>query len=57
MSFSHEVERDGKLDFLNVNVFCEEGQFATNRCRKPTFSGFYTHFESFLPTTYNFGMV
>ena len=40
MSFSHEVERDG-------NVFREEGQFSTNVYCKPTFSGVYTHFESF----------
>ena len=57
MSFSHEVERDGKLSFLEVNVFREEGQLVTNVYRKPTFSGVYTHFESFLPATYNFGMV
>ena len=47
MSFSHEVERDGKLSFLDVNVLCEEGQFVTNVYRKPTFNGVYTHFESF----------
>ena len=57
MSFSHEVNRDGKLSFLNVNNFCEEGQFVTNFSRKTTFSGVYTHFESFLPATYKFGMV
>ena len=57
MSFSHEVERDGKLSFLEVNVFREEGQLVTNVYRKPTFSGVYTHFESFLPATHNFGMV
>ena len=56
-SFSHEVERDGKQSFLDVNVFHEEGQFVTNVYRKPTFSGVYTHFESFLPATYKFGMV
>ena len=39
MSFSNEVERDGKLSFLDVNVFGEEGQFVTNVYRKPTFSG------------------
>ena len=42
MSFSHVVERDGKLSFLDVNVFREEGQFVTNVYRKPTFSGVYT---------------
>ena len=35
MSFTHEVERDGKLSFLDVNVFCEEGQFLANVYRKP----------------------
>ena len=52
MSFSHEVERDGKLSFLDANVFREEGQFVTNVYRKPIFSEVYTHFVSFLPTTY-----
>ena len=49
MSFSHEAEMDGKLRFLGVNVFREEGQFVTNVYRKPTFSGVYKHFEIFLP--------
>ena len=57
MSFSYEVERDGKLSFLDVNVFRDYGQFVTNVYRKTTFSGVYTHFESFLPATYKFGMV
>ena len=57
MSFSHDVERDGKLSFLDVNVFREEGQFVTHVYRKPAFSGVYTHFGSFLSTTYKFGMV
>ena len=57
MSFSHDVEGDGKQKFLDVNVFREEGQFVTNVYRKTTFSGVYTHFESFLPATYKFGMV
>ena len=57
MLFSHKVERDGKLSFLDVNVFHEEGQFITNVYCKPTFSGVYTHFGSFLPATYKFGMV
>ena len=49
MLFSYEVERDGKLSFLDVNVFREEGQFVN--------SGVYTHFESFLSATYKFSMV
>ena len=57
MSFSHEVERDGKLSFLDANVFREERQFVTNVYRKPTFIGVNTHSERFLPTTYKFEMV
>ena len=57
MSFSFEQENDGKLPFLDVKVSIEEGKFVTTLYRKPTFSGVYTHFESFLPSTYKFGMI
>ena len=57
MSFSHEVERNGKLSFLDVNAFRQEEQFVTNFYWKPTFNGVYTHFESFLSTAYKFGLV
>ena len=57
MSFSHEVERNRKLSFLDVNVFRKEQQFVTNVYRKQTFSVVSTHFESFLPIIYKFGMV
>ena len=57
MSFSFEQEKNGKLSFLDVEVSREKGKFVTTVYRKPTFSGLYTHFESFLPTVYKFGMV
>ena len=57
MSFSFEQEKNGKLSFLDVEVSREKGKFVTTVYRKPTFSGVYTHFESFLPTVYKFGMV
>ena len=57
MSFSFEQEKDGKLSFLDVEVSRQEGHFVTTVYRKPTFSGVYTHFESFLPTIYKFGMI
>ena len=52
MSFSFEQEKNGKLSFLDVEVSREKGKFVTTVYRKPTFSGVYTHFESFLPTVY-----
>ena len=57
MSFSFEQEKNGKLPFLDVEVSREKGKIVTTVYRKPTFSGAYTHFESFLPTVYKFGMV
>ena len=57
MSFSFEQEKNGKLSFLDVEVSREKGKFVTTVYRKPTFSGVYTHFESFLPTVYKFGIV
>ena len=33
----------------------EDKTFTTSVYRKPTFSGVYTHFDSFLPSTYKFG--
>ena len=55
--FSFEQEKNGKLSFLDIEVSREKGKFVTTVFRKPTFSGVYTHFGSFLPTIYKFGMV
>ena len=57
MSFSFEQEKNGKLSFLDIEVSWEKGKIVTTVYRKPTFSVVYTHFESFLPTIYKFGMV
>ena len=57
MSFYFEQEKNGKLPSLDIEVSREKGKFVTTVYRKPTFSGAYTHFESFLPTIIKFGMV
>ena len=57
MSFSFEEETNGKLAFLDVEVSQQQGQFVTTVYRKPTFSGVYTHFDSFLPPTYKVCMI
>ena len=35
----------------------DKGNSVVNSVRKPTFSGVYSNFESFLPSVYKFGMV
>ena len=52
-----ETEKENKLSFLDVEVIREQGKFTTTIYRKPTFSGVYSNFESFLPSVYKFGMV
>ena len=57
MSFSMETEKENKLSFFDVEVIREKGKCITTIYRKPTFSGVYSNFESFLPSVYKFGMV
>ena len=57
MPFTMKTEQNNKITFLDLNFIREQGKFTRNTCRKPTFSGVYTHFESFLPNNYKIGMV
>ena len=52
ISFSLGKEIDGRLSFLDINIYCEKGKFVTNVCRKKILSGVYTNFNSFIPETY-----
>ena len=57
MSFSFEETNIGKMSFLDVEISRENGTFVTTVYRKPTFTGVYTHFESFLLSTHKFGVL
>ena len=57
MSFSMERERQNNFFFLDIEVIHKQGKFSIIIYRKPTFSGAYSNFESFLPSVYKFGMV
>ena len=48
-----ETEKENNLSFLDVELIHEQGKFRTTIYRKPTFSGVYSNFESFLPSVYN----
>ena len=45
------------MPFLDIEISRGIGKFVTTVYRKPTVSGAYTHFESFLPSTHKFGML
>ena len=57
MSFTVETEQNNIISFLDVNVIRKHCKFITSVYRKPTFSGVYTHFDSFLPDTYKIVMI
>ena len=57
ISFSMKTEKENKLSFLDVEIIREQGKFTTTVYQKPTFSGVYSNFESFLPSIYKFGMI
>ena len=57
ISFTSELEKDGKLPFLDVEISRSNGKFSTSVYRKPTFTGLFTHFHSFIPLAYKRSLV
>ena len=57
MNFTSESELNNALPFLDVNVSRLSGHFVTSVYRKPTFSGVYTNFSSYIPMTYKLSLV
>ena len=57
LSFTIEREKQNTMSFLDIAIIREHRTFTTSVNRKPTFSGVYTHFDSFLPSTYKFDNV
>jgi len=57
IQFTYEVEQDGKIPFLDVNVINNNGLVETTVYRKPTNTELYLHWESFAPITWKRGTV
>ena len=55
--FHLRKRKNGKMSFLDVEISQENGKLVATVYRKPTFSGAYTHFERFLPSTHKLGML
>ena len=52
LTFLLPTEKDGKLPFLDVDMTRSNGKFSTSIYRKPTFTGLFTNFHSFIPLAY-----
>ena len=57
MKFTSELESDNLLAFLDIKVIRSDTSFITSVYRKPTFSGEYANFNSFLPDIYKSGLI
>ena len=57
ISLTIENEKENRMSFLDVNIIPEKDKFTTSVYRKPTFSGIYTHFDSFLPSSHKIGLL
>ena len=57
MHFTSEEEDNDELPFLDVFIKRAHGSYFTSVYRKPTFSGVYTHYSSFIPDVYKESLV
>ena len=57
ISFTTEVECNDSISFLDVKITRISDKFTTLVYSKPTFSGVFTNFGSFLPINYKYSLV
>ena len=57
IKFTSELEENDILPFLDIKVIRSGLSFITSVYRKPTFSGVYTNYRSFLPEIYKTGLI
>ena len=48
LKFTFETENNNSVSFLDIKIIRHNHQFKTSVYRKPTFSGVFTHYESFV---------
>ena len=57
IKFTFEHEHNNTFLFRDVKIRRENNKLTTSVYRKPTFSGFFTNFKSFIATDQKFGLV
>ena len=57
MNFTKEIENNNSLSFLDIRIDKTTNNFDTSIYRKPTFSGVYLNFKSFVPQVYKKGLI
>ena len=57
LKFTSEAENDNSFSFLDIKITRHNQQFKTSVYRKPTFSGVFTHYESYVDQTYKKSLI
>ena len=57
ISISSELEKDSRRPFLDIEITRSNRRFFTSVYRKPTFTGLFTNFHSFVPLAYKRSLV
>ena len=52
IKFISKTEQNDTFSFLDINIIHQSNQFKTSLYRKPTFSGVFTHYESYIDKSY-----
>ena len=56
IKITYEIEKDHCLLFLDVNIMFSDGVLSISFYWKPTFTGLFTNFDSFIPISYKKGL-
>ena len=57
IKFTSEIQMNNSLSFLDIKIVRENNKFTNSVYRKPTFSGVFTNFESFIPNSYKYTLI
>ena len=57
IKFTSETINENSISFLDIKITRDNNKFMTLVYRKPTFSGVFTNFESFIPKSYKYNLM
>ena len=57
IKFTCEIESNSTLPFLDISIIRKNGVFETSVYQKPTFTGLFTNFNSFIPSQYKCNLI
>ena len=57
IKFTSENQQNNTFSFLDINTSRQNNQVKTSAYRKPTFSGVFTHYESYIDQSYKKSLI